>query len=111
MKLLQRMARIGMYVIYLLPKSLNYRQNISAELKNKLEGNRASIAMRARIVLENIYQFIYNILRRSEDEFAGFVESTNTNAPVKPLAVANVRHLAVALLVAGLHAELIWNHF
>jgi hypothetical protein len=111
MELLQRLARIGMYVLYLLPKSLDYRKHISAELKNKLEGNHASIAMRSHIVLENIYQFIYNILRRSEDEFAGFVEFTNSDIPVKPPAVANFRHIVVTLLVVGLHANLIWNHF
>lgn len=111
MKALQRMARIGMYVLYLLPKSLDYRKHISAELKSKLEGNHASIAMRSRIILENIYQFIYNILRRSEEEFAGFVEHSNSGTPVKPPAVANLRHIAITLLVAGLHANLIWNHF
>lgn len=111
MKLLQRMARIGMYVLYLLPQSLDYRKHISVKLKNKLEGNRASVAARSRIVLENIYQFIYNILRRSEEEFAGFVEFTNSDIAVTPPAVANLRHLVVTLLMVGLHANLIWNHF
>lgn len=106
---LQRFAQIAMYVMYLLPKSLDYRRKISGELQNEFAGKPLSWRGRFGIVMENVYRFMSGILYRSEEEFSSFVERNNSAVSLSPLTLMNARHLWVVILVAGFHTSLIWN--
>jgi len=107
--MLQKLARIGLYALYLLPGSLDYRKTIAADLQSGAAENRASAVAKAKMALEQIYRFIYGILRRSEDEFGAFLAARQAQQMVRPPAVLNLRHLAIAVIVIGLHANLVWK--
>jgi hypothetical protein len=109
LRMLQETVRIGIYVMYLLPKSLDYRKAIFADLQGKLEGESRSLVSRLKIILDKVYQFILNILQRSETEYLLFVERNRTNTVVVPPSVLNLRHGLTAVLVFGIHANLVWR--
>ncbi len=106
---LQQLARIGLYALYLLPGSLDYRKTIAADLQSGAAENRVSAITKAKTAREQIYRFIYGILRRSEDEFGAFLAVRQSQQTVRPPSVLNLRHLAIAVIVIGLHANLVWK--
>jgi len=106
---LQQLARIGLYALYLLPGSLDYRKTIAADLQSGAAENRVSAITKAKTALEQIYRFIYGILRRSEDEFDAFLAVRQSQQTVRPPSVLNLRHLGVLVILIGLHANLVWK--
>ncbi len=102
-------TRIAMYVVYLLPKSLEYKSKVSKHLNETIDKKRsAGIKRRAFLVMERIYQFMTDILRRSEDEYGEFL-SSQSKAPGRQVPqLAAIWHSALALLILGLHAGIIW---
>lgn len=107
--MLQKLARIGLYALYLLPGSLDYRKTIAADLQSGATESRASAITKAKMALEQIYRFIYGILRRSEDEFGAFLAARQTRQAVHPPSILNLRHLGILVVLIGLHANLVWN--
>jgi hypothetical protein len=105
----QRMARIGMYAIYLLPKSLDYRNTVSQKIRTQTGAGHSKVLRKVNIVLENIYQFMHSILKRSEEEFASFQEVQQRENTSIPPALFNFRHAMTAVAILGLHLPLIWN--
>jgi hypothetical protein len=109
LRILKGTARIGIYVMYLLPKSLDYRKEISADLRKKLTGKRLSPVLRLKIILDKVYQFILNIVQRSEAEYPLFMEQNKTTPTIAPPSILNFRHGLIAVLVIGIHINLVWK--
>ena len=103
------LARIAMYVVYLLPKSLEYKSHVSKHLNDSIDKKKpVGMKTRAGLVLERIYQFMTDILRRSESEYAEFLGSyLKTGLPKTPEKAA-IWHSMLALLILGLHAGIVW---
>lgn len=102
-----RLIRIGMYVFYLLPASLDSRRAVSGQMRDSLGGAAPSLRGRVQVVLEQIYRFIQQLLIRSEQEYAAFRAQTGREG-VKPPPWLNLRHLALAAAVLAVHAGLAW---
>lgn len=105
---LKRAVRIAMYVIYLLPKSFDYRKEVSAKLKTTFAGKRFSFNRHIKIVFESIYDFIFNILKRSEEEFPAF-QAHQESSNFKPSSDVNYgSYMLITTIFLGVHAALVW---
>ena len=102
-----RLIRIGMYVFYLLPGSLDYRQAVSGKMRDSLDGAAISLRGRLGLVLEHIYRFIYQLLIRSESDYTAF-RAQDSRESSEPPSWLNLRHLALAVAVLAVHAGLVW---
>lgn len=104
---LQRWLRIGLYVMYLLPKALDYRQTVSAELKAAKSENRISLKDRCLNLLDHIYRFIANILDSSEKEYAAFKQQTEQTVAAAAQNWQTMRHALVTVTVLLIHLPLL----
>lgn len=102
-----RLIRIGMYVFYLLPGSLNQRQSVTGKMRDAVGGARLSLRDRLKLVLDQIYGFIHQLLVRSEYDYAAFRAQADREAG-QPLPWLNRRHLTLAAAVLAVHAGLVW---
>ncbi len=107
---LQQWLRIVMYVLYLLPKSFDYRKEVTETLKIRVEENRFTPLTRAKNVLDSIYQFIFNILKRSESEYPVFLKKNQSELLPVPPSPVNRQHISLSILIVGLHLVLIWSN-
>ncbi len=103
---LQGWLRIGLYVMYLLPKALDYRQTVSAELKTAKAKKEVSLKDRFLHLLDQIYRFIAHILDSSEKEYAAFKQQTEQTVAAAAQRWQTMRHALVTVTVALVHLPL-----
>lgn len=106
---LQRLGRIGMYSLYLLPKTLGQRSEIIGELKDHQALKGAGATTKAKPILEKIYQFVFNVLKQSEMEFAAFLKQYRNEKVTALPSIWTARHLGMAVFIIAVHAALIWD--
>ncbi len=104
---LQGWLRIGLYVMYLLPKALDYRQTVSTELKAAKAEKEISFKDRFLNLLDHIYRFIAHILDSSEKEYAAFKQQTELSVAAAAQNWQTVRHALVTITVALVHLPLL----
>ena len=101
-------ARIAMYVAWLLPKSLEYKSDVSKELKGAVQKHAAGLKQRVDMVLERIYRFILNILERSELQYSAFLNKQGAGNHIPLVKLSPAGHVLVAVLILTVHASLTW---
>ncbi len=102
----QRLARIVLYVIYLIPLTMGVQKQISRQVQHQIKHNTDDISLKIKTILNHIYDFIIRILMVSVDEYASFL-SRQFNEPVQSIGLFNTPTLITALLIIGGHAVFI----
>jgi len=102
LQIFQRLARITLYVFYLIPITLGVQQQISQQVRQQIQDNDGNTGTKLRTVLNHIYNFIIRILQISVDEYAAFL-TRQFNEPIQPVPILNTPTLITSVLIIGGH--------
>lgn len=104
-----RAGRIGMYVFYLLPKSVGIQREVSGSIKNGLNGAALKFKEKSGYILSKVYLFFYRILKGAEDEYGDFVAQDAANINYSPGPVLSVQNVLLLTIIAITHGYLLWR--
>jgi lipopolysaccharide/colanic/teichoic acid biosynthesis glycosyltransferase len=108
-RMIQPLLRIGLFVFYLLPKSINIQQETRAKLSENGMGDKYQLKKRINMVIEKIYLFVTSIIILSENSYSNFIENTQKNTPELTNKIFKVKTVIVVTVVIFYHSIILWS--
>lgn len=85
----QQVARIAMYVFYLIPTCLDLQLEYTSDIKEQIREKKGSLKLKLQLVLDKMSRFIVSILELSEHEYKHFTTQHSSRGDIQPLPVLN----------------------
>jgi len=106
---IQPLLRIGLFVFYLLPKSINIQQETRTKLSKKKINEKYKQKKKISMVMGRIYFFISSILILSENDYPGFIKDNPKNTPELVNGLFKVKSGILIVSVVFCHGIILWS--